>query len=54
MGEDLDGAIRAAGVEAVAAVEETLMRWTKFLGTVAVLTVVLLPLPAVRLSVALG
>jgi hypothetical protein len=54
MGEDLAGAIRAAGVEAVAAVEEVALRFIKFSGSAAVLTVVLLPLPAVRFSVALG
>jgi hypothetical protein len=50
LAKELDGAIRDAGVEAVNRVEVVMRRYMKFFGAVAVLSVVLLPLPSVHIS----
>lgn len=50
LASNLDLSIRDAGVQAVDRVEEIMRKWVKFFGGVVMLTLVLLPLPAVNVS----
>lgn len=54
LSKDLDAAIREAGVSAVDRVEDTARKYIKFFGTAAILTVLLLPLPSVKVTLGIA